>query len=111
MTDTTLADAVSPAPETPAPEVLGIELRPGLPAEVIDGHLQSAVRGSDICNRIKAYYLEELDVTEIARVLHIPTGTVKSRLHHARAEFKRQWQAAHETAPSEAPALQKGETP
>ena len=56
------------------------------------------------------YYLEELDLTEIARILHIPTGTVKSRLHTARAEFKRHWQAADGTLPNEAPALQEGET-
>jgi len=50
------------------------------------------------------YYLEELDVTEIAGILRVPAGTVKSRLHTARAEFKRQWQDANR-----APA-QKGET-
>ncbi len=56
------------------------------------------------------YYLEEFGLAEIARILHVPAGTVKSRLHTARAEFKRQWQAANETPPTEAPALQEGET-
>ncbi len=38
------------------------------------------------------YYLEDLGISEVARVLDIPPGTVKSRLHHARNEFKELWQ-------------------
>lgn len=34
------------------------------------------------------YYLEDYAVTEIANVLKIPIGTVKSRLSHARKELK-----------------------
>lgn len=56
------------------------------------------------------YYLEELDIAEITRVLNIPAGTVKSRLHTARAEFKKQWQAANEISQTSAPAFQQGET-
>lgn len=56
------------------------------------------------------YYLEEFGLAEIAGILHIPAGTVKSRLHTARAEFKRLWQAANETTKAETPAFQKGET-
>lgn len=41
-------------------------------------------------------YLAELPVAEIARVLAVPAGTVKSRLHHARQAFKQQWQARAE---------------
>ncbi len=37
------------------------------------------------------YYLEGLPVAEIARVLGIPVGTVKSRLHAARSELKARW--------------------
>jgi len=51
------------------------------------------------------HYLEQFDVAEIARILHVPAGTVKSRLHTARAEFKEQWQAAND-----APTLREGET-
>ncbi len=40
------------------------------------------------------YYLEDLGVSEVARVLDVPAGTVKSRLHHARNEFKELWQQA-----------------
>ena len=34
------------------------------------------------------YYLEDYSVAETADVLHIPIGTVKSRLNHARKELK-----------------------
>ena len=34
------------------------------------------------------YYLEDYSVAEIANVLKIPIGTVKSRLNHARKELK-----------------------
>lgn len=35
------------------------------------------------------HYLDELPVAEIAHVLNIPPGTVKSRLHNGRAELRR----------------------
>ena len=35
------------------------------------------------------FYREDLSVEEIASVLGIPVGTVKSRLHHAREALKR----------------------
>jgi RNA polymerase sigma-70 factor (ECF subfamily) len=35
------------------------------------------------------YYFEQLSVTEISMTLHIPKGTVKSRLHSARQELKK----------------------
>jgi RNA polymerase sigma-70 factor (ECF subfamily) len=37
------------------------------------------------------YYLEGLGLSEVARVLDVPAGTVKSRLYHARNEFKELW--------------------
>jgi len=38
------------------------------------------------------YYFEQLSVTEISITLHIPKGTVKSRLHNARQELKKLWE-------------------
>lgn len=37
---------------------------------------------------LSLYYLEELSVAQIAGALNIPQGTVKSRLHFARAHLK-----------------------
>jgi RNA polymerase sigma factor (sigma-70 family) len=34
------------------------------------------------------FYLKEMSLVEIAAVLHIPTGTVKSRLHRARTQLR-----------------------
>ncbi len=38
------------------------------------------------------YYVEDLPVAEVAAILGIPAGTVKSRLHTARGELKALWQ-------------------
>ncbi|MCH5266099.1 MAG: RNA polymerase sigma factor [Lachnospiraceae bacterium] len=40
---------------------------------------------------LELYYWKELPQIEIARQLQIPTGTVKSRLHTARQNFKKQY--------------------
>jgi len=56
------------------------------------------------------YYLEEFGLAEIAGILHVPAGTVKSRLHTARAEFKNLWQAVNETPQTDRPAYEKGAT-
>ena len=37
------------------------------------------------------HYLEGFSVEEIARILRIPAGTVKSRLHQARSQLRIQW--------------------
>ncbi len=37
---------------------------------------------------LSLHYLDEMGVREIARVLGVPDGTVKSRLHHARNRLK-----------------------
>ena len=42
------------------------------------------------------FYLEEMPLAEIARALSIPEGTVKSRLHKARGEFRRLYPYAAE---------------
>jgi len=38
------------------------------------------------------YYLEKFGLADVARILRIPKGTVKSRLHTARKELKEIWQ-------------------
>ena len=42
---------------------------------------------------LSLYYLEGFGIAEIASSLGIPEGTVKSRLHAARAAFKKLWQS------------------
>ncbi|MCH7924615.1 MAG: sigma-70 family RNA polymerase sigma factor [Planctomycetes bacterium] len=37
---------------------------------------------------LSLHYLDEMGVREIAEVLGVPEGTVKSRLHHARNRLK-----------------------
>jgi RNA polymerase sigma-70 factor (ECF subfamily) len=39
---------------------------------------------------VHLFYREDLSVEEIATVLDVPAGTVKSRLHHAREALRRQ---------------------
>jgi RNA polymerase sigma-70 factor (ECF subfamily) len=54
--------------------------------------LATAIRGLPPIHRaaVHLFYREELSVEEIASVLGIPAGTVKSRLHHARDALRRQ---------------------
>ena len=40
--------------------------------------------------------LEGFEYDEIARVLNVPVGTVRSRLHAARVQFRLLWTAAHQ---------------
>ena len=42
--------------------------------------------------------VEGLEYAEIAEVLQIPLGTVRSRLNSAREQFRRRWMAMHEEA-------------
>lgn len=37
---------------------------------------------------LNLYYLEKKSISEVAVILDIPSGTVKSRLHHARVQLK-----------------------
>jgi RNA polymerase sigma factor (sigma-70 family) len=75
----------------------------GVPAELDelpapgDPQLASDIR--DVLDRLAPEHraalvlrdLEGLDEQEVARLLDVPTGTVKSRLHRARASFRRAW--------------------
>jgi len=52
--------------------------------------LQQAIESLPVSQRavIVLFYLEELSVNEVAYVLNIAEGTVKSRLYHARKKLK-----------------------
>ncbi|MBP7867002.1 MAG: sigma-70 family RNA polymerase sigma factor [Acidobacteria bacterium] len=52
--------------------------------------LRRAVRGLDPEPQalVEMFYLESLTVAEIARILEIPAGTVKSRLYHVRERLR-----------------------
>lgn len=58
--------------------------------------VQECVRRLDEKHRLplSLYYSAELSVREIAEVLRLPEGTVKSRLHHARRIMKEQMEVA-----------------
>jgi len=58
--------------------------------------LANAVQGLPPLHRaaVQLFYGEGMSVEEIAMVLNIPAGTVKSRLHHAREALKLQLGAA-----------------
>ena len=66
------------------------------PNHQVDGHsdssseLRAALRSLPDEQRtiLRLRYLDEFATEEIARVLRIPAGTVKSRLHHARNHLK-----------------------
>jgi RNA polymerase sigma-70 factor (ECF subfamily) len=42
---------------------------------------------------VRLIHEEELDSREVARLLAIPEGTVRSRLHHARKSLAQLWEA------------------
>ena len=46
------------------------------------------------------YYLEGFGLAEIAQILETPEGTVKSRLHAARAQFRKRWELLGGTSPA-----------
>jgi RNA polymerase sigma-70 factor, ECF subfamily len=54
--------------------------------------VQQAIAGLPIGQRVVLvlYYLNDLSLTEIAEILVIPEGTVKSRLHYGREALKKQ---------------------
>ncbi len=44
---------------------------------------------------LRLVYDEQMDLNQVAETLGIPPGTVKSRLHHARARLAEQWDELH----------------
>jgi RNA polymerase sigma factor (sigma-70 family) len=77
-------DAARPPEDVPAPGQgeLGVEIRDQL--ERMEPEQRAVLVLRD---------LEGLSEQEAAEVLDVATGTVKSRLHRARARFRREWTA------------------
>jgi len=57
-------------------------------ADRINFRAAIAALPADQRNTLALFYLEDLTVTEVARVLQIPVGTIKTRLMHARAKLR-----------------------
>jgi RNA polymerase sigma-70 factor (ECF subfamily) len=56
---------------------------------------------------LNLYYLEGFSLAEIAGILRTPEGTVKSRLHAARIEFRKHWESRGRKLPEAIPASGK----
>jgi len=56
---------------------------------------------------LNLYYLEGFSLVEIAGILGTPEGTVKSRLHAARIEFRKHWESLGRISPAAIPASGK----
>src|SRR5262245_37165578 len=67
--------------------------------------VSSAIRRLPPIHRaaVHLFYREELSVEEIASVLGIPAGTVKSRLRHARDALRRQLESTPDRSDAESP--------
>jgi RNA polymerase sigma-70 factor, ECF subfamily len=69
--------------------------RPGPPEEAERNDERETVRRAlaslPVTQRVVVvlYYMNELSITEIAEILEIPAGTVKSRLHYGRIALKK----------------------
>jgi len=82
-------EALDTAPDPVAPPDGGVEAVARV-AEVLR-HLEREPRAL-----LALHYVEGLSVAEIARVLGIPAGTVKSRLFHAREKVRAALEVRHE---------------
>jgi len=63
--------------------------------------VQQAISSLPLTQRvvITLYYLNDLQLQEIADILQVPVGTVKSRLHYGRLALRRKLGLGHEMAP------------
>ena len=82
--DASLDDVADPAEDAPGPEELAL-------AGVTREQVMAAIDRLSLVHRevVVLSLLAELSHAEIAAVVGVPTGTVKSRLHHARAALAR----------------------
>jgi RNA polymerase sigma-70 factor (ECF subfamily) len=86
---------------------------PAVTAE--QGKHETAGDVHDILRRLPArarvvlnlYYLEGFSLAEIASILGTPEGTVKSRLHAARIEFRKHWESLGKKSSEARPASGK----
>lgn len=80
-------------------EVYPTESTQSLEEEILEGELQRVVRrmAEELPEKYRLmvylYYSREQKIEEIASMLHIPKGTVKSRLHKARSMMKDRMEA------------------
>jgi RNA polymerase sigma-70 factor (ECF subfamily) len=58
------------------------------PGETAELRMAIARLSQDHREVVRLFYGEELSIVDIASILAVPAGTVKSRLHHARASLK-----------------------
>ncbi len=71
-------------------------LDPGLQPDELTSHLEEERRAQDLIDRLPPHYKivvmmrhqQDLSYEEIAAALHLPLGTVKARIHRARALLK-----------------------
>lgn len=82
------ADAISLADLAPSPSSA---LRRSSEQRLMQAALREIPLQSQLV--LELFYWEELSVAELATVLEIPEGTVKSRLHRARAQLKAKLEA------------------
>ncbi len=82
--EATLDEVAEPVEDGPGPEELAL-------ASVDRGRILSAVDSLSLAHRevVLLTFVAELSQAEIAELAGVPVGTVKSRLHHARAELMR----------------------
>jgi RNA polymerase sigma factor (sigma-70 family) len=83
---------VRPGPATPtAPELLEATAAPGTGETAVDVRDALAALSPDQRAVLVLQHFEGLSEAEIARVLDLPVGTVKSRLSRAREAFRGGW--------------------
>ena len=88
-----------------------VDLAPGVQTHAFRREAQRALVDAlqriplDLQLVLELYYWEELDVGELAVALGVPEGTVKSRLHRARAQLRETMEA------SRGPRAGEGELP
>lgn len=75
--------------------------------DVVTAHREEEQRAQDLIDTLPAHYRvvvamrhqQDMSYEEIADALHLPLGTVKARIHRARALLKERIEAAGESTP------------